>query len=133
MPSTLQRCAHPAPRATDPATPEDKRANPYQILSRQQPRVPPDLAESRQFNIVIQQHCAGATVCGALLLKTSKTMWMRDITSMSACPLVCRTGQQRPQELYYSMCTTNNQLTGQDRHAQALPATDTSVTHLTMF
>jgi hypothetical protein len=46
--------AQPVPRAADPATLEDQRDKPYQIPSGQQPRVPPNLAESRQFNTVIQ-------------------------------------------------------------------------------
>jgi hypothetical protein len=98
-----------------------KETNPYQILSRQQPGVPPDLAESRQFNTAIQRYCTGAAAHSTLLLKMSKTTWTWDITSMSACPLVCGTGQQRPQELYYQIRRTNDQLTGQARHAQALP------------
>jgi hypothetical protein len=101
--------------------PRTKETNPYQILSGRQPGVPPDLAESRRFNTAIQQYHAGAAARGALLLKTSKTTWTRDITSMSTRPLVCGTGQRRPQELYYQMRRTNDRSTGQARRAWAPP------------
>jgi hypothetical protein len=109
------------PRAVDPAVPEYQEMNPYQISSRQWPRVPCNLAESRQFNTARQQQHAGAAAHSTLLLKTSKTMWTWDITSMSMCPLVCRTGWQRPQELYMSILRTNNRSTSQDQQAWAPP------------
>jgi hypothetical protein len=101
--------------------PRTKETNPYRILSGRRPVVPPDLAESRRFNTATQQYRAGAAARGALLLKMSKTTWTWDITSMSARPLVCGTGQRRPQEMYYQMHRTNDRSTGQARRARAPP------------
>jgi hypothetical protein len=74
--------------------PEDQRSEP---LSDTQQTVARSAARLSRIKTI--QHSDTATLCGRSsvhgpqLLKTSKTMWTQDITSVSAHPLVCGTGQ----------------------------------------